>query len=125
MLKYKLVFCLVCLISACTTPKQTTFREIAPRGTYIYPSSTVLNERKQFVISGENLHSAEVMGGKSVKIEKIAIDEKGKTIKLFITVNELNDFHSEDRPGKRILQVKKLDSMEILHLKIMNEKAED
>ncbi|MFC1585835.1 hypothetical protein ACFL5V_09840 [Fibrobacterota bacterium] len=126
MIKYSLILlCLGGLIS-CYAPKEYTFKEVKQfRGWVIHPSSTALNERKDFVISGKNLFSAEIITGPSVTVEKGNPSTDGKTLKIYLTVKALEESEPVDKPGQRIIKIKTLNALEQVTIKIMDEESEE
>jgi hypothetical protein len=122
LLKYSLVLAGWCFLTGCYGPKSYEFRSVDQfKGWKILPSSTVIGKRQEFVILGRNLYSAEIITGPSVKVEKGSPNTDGTTLKVFLTVDELDELDPVDRPGKRILHVKTQDTLQMLTIKVSGE----
>jgi hypothetical protein len=111
---------------ACTKPKEYTFRDVElVKDWNIYPSSTVLGKRQEFVITGKNLYSAEVITGQSVTVEGKKASADGVSIKMYLIVDTLDATEPLDKPGERIIKVRNLETMKELVIKVRDEKKKD
>ncbi|MBF0431549.1 MAG: hypothetical protein HQK83_09735 [Fibrobacteria bacterium] len=119
----KLIPGLLVFFIACAPAKKKLSIEEEERNTIsIHPASTVLNVPKQFVIKGHDLHSAELICSKSVKLQNKIVDTKGRTIKFMATIDVLENEEPLAKYGERTIQVKKLEEIETVLITILDER---
>ena len=122
MLKYTFIFLCAVAFSECTSPHSNKIHNQEQRANWrIFPTSTVLNKKKDFVISGKHIHTAEIITGKSVILERLPTNGNGKILKVLITIDTLDSNDPVDKLGERIIQIVKQEKEEQLILKILDE----
>ncbi len=112
---------ILCLIYACIGIRQNVITPPKKKVWKINPTSTILGERKQYIISGRNLYSAEIIAGLSVTVEKGDITPDGGRLNVYLTMDSLPSPASSDSLGVRIIQVRTLDTLVQFPVKVIGE----
>lgn len=91
----------------------------------LVPQTTVMRDRRQFFVYGENLDSARVTASGGVLVQKGWVKEDGKVLSLYLTVLKPVAGDSTllgEKPGVRKVRVGTADTAVTFRLKVMNER---
>ncbi len=107
-------------IGSCSHKPQRTS---SPPPWRIIPETTIKHQRKQFFIYGKNLDHAELKTSASLTLEKGLVSNAGHVLEVFLIADTLAAQQNEIRelPGRRNIQVKTLDTLVNLPIRILQE----
>lgn len=113
-------------IASCST-RPSAALSTPPLEWRLVPSTTVLGDRRQFMVYGARLTGVQAVSDPSVKVEPGWVKEDGKVFSMYLTVGPLGDRAVDstvlgEKPGLRKVKVTTADTVVTFSLKILDER---